>query len=70
VNDELERKWNEAFVATSRYYVCIFLEVLRKTTKNLSQNNRSEDRDLNPISLEHEARMLPLDHIVALFFFP
>jgi hypothetical protein len=66
VNDESERKWNEALVATSKYYLCIFLEVLRKTTKNLSQNNR----DLNPIPLEHEARMLPLDHIVALFFFP
>jgi hypothetical protein len=29
-----------------------------KTTKNLSQNNRSPGRDLNPVSPEYEAGIL------------
>jgi hypothetical protein len=41
-----------------RYYPGICQEVLRKRTKNLSQHNRSPDRDLNPVPLEYEA----LDH--------
>jgi hypothetical protein len=37
-----------------RYYPGICLEGLRKTTKNLSQDNRSPGRDLNPGPPEYE----------------
>jgi hypothetical protein len=36
----------------------IFLEELKKTTKHLSQDNQSPDRDLNPRPPEHEAETL------------
>jgi hypothetical protein len=35
LNNELERMWKEAVVAKSRYYLSIFLQELRKSTKNL-----------------------------------
>jgi hypothetical protein len=34
MNDELERIWNEAVMASSRYYPSICLEGLRKPTKH------------------------------------
>jgi hypothetical protein len=40
------------------YYLDIFLEELRKTTKSLSQDRRSSGRDLNPKSPEYEVGML------------
>jgi hypothetical protein len=47
-----------------RYYPGICLEGLRKTTKNLTQDNRSPGRDLNPGPPEYEAGVLPLNHEV------
>jgi hypothetical protein len=41
-----------------KYYPGIFLEKLRKTTKDLSQDMRSTDRDLNPGSVKYEAGVL------------
>jgi hypothetical protein len=41
-----------------RYYTAIFPEVLRKTSKNLSQDSRFPGRDLNPGSSEYEAGVL------------
>jgi hypothetical protein len=40
------------------YYPSIFLEGLRKTTKNFSQDTRSPGRDLNPGPPEFEAGVL------------
>jgi hypothetical protein len=37
------------------YYPGIHLEGLRKTTRNLSEDNRSAGRDLNLGPLEHES---------------
>jgi hypothetical protein len=41
-----------------RYHPSIFLEVLSKTTKTLSQDSRSSDRELNPGPPEYEAAMI------------
>jgi hypothetical protein len=41
-----------------RYYPGICLEGLRKTTKNLSQNNQFPGRDFNPGPPEYEIRVL------------
>jgi hypothetical protein len=41
-----------------RYYNGIFLEGLRKTTKNLSRDSRSPGRDLNPRPPEYESGVL------------
>jgi hypothetical protein len=41
-----------------RYCHGIYLEGLRKTTKNLSWDSRSPGRDLNPGPLEYEAGVL------------
>jgi hypothetical protein len=40
MNDKKERIWKEAVVAYSRYYLCIFMKGLMKTTKSLNQNSR------------------------------
>jgi hypothetical protein len=45
-------------VAYFRYYTGIFLDILRKTTKNFSQNSRSPDRDLNSRPPAYEAAVL------------
>jgi hypothetical protein len=44
--------------STLRYYPGIYLEVLRKTTRNLSQHGRSPSRDMNPGPPEYEAGVL------------
>jgi hypothetical protein len=41
-----------------RYYPSICLEELRKTTKTLSPDSLSPERDLNPGPPEHEAGVL------------
>jgi hypothetical protein len=41
-----------------RHYPEIRLYVLRKCTKNLGNNSRSQDQDLNLGPLEYEARVL------------
>jgi hypothetical protein len=38
-----------------KQYPGIYLEELRKVTKNLSQDSRSQGRDLNPGPLQYEA---------------
>jgi hypothetical protein len=48
MNNELERVWKERSWPNLRYYPEILPEVLRNTTKDLSQNNRSMDQDLKP----------------------
>lgn len=58
-----ERKWT---APNMRYYPEISPEMLRKTSKNLSQESRSPGRDLNQESPECEAGILPawLRHLV------
>jgi hypothetical protein len=41
-----------------RYYLRIRLEGLRKTTKNLGQDSRSPELDLNPGPTEYDAGVL------------
>jgi hypothetical protein len=48
VDDELEWIWKEAVVTEFKVLSSTYLEGLRKTMKNLSQNIRSHGRDLNP----------------------
>jgi hypothetical protein len=50
--DETERIWKETAVAWSRYYSRVYLEGLRKTTKNLSQNSQCSSRGSNQTCLE------------------
>jgi hypothetical protein len=57
MNNELEKIWKEA-VVTLRYYPGIFLEGLRKATKNLSRDSQSLGLDLNPGPYEHETGFL------------
>jgi hypothetical protein len=47
---ERTRKWHNL-----RYYPGICLEGLRKTTKKLSQDSQSPDRDLKPGPPKYEA---------------
>jgi hypothetical protein len=44
----------------------ICLEGLRKNKKHPSQDSRSPNRDLNPVSLEYEAGVLTNNHDVRL----
>jgi hypothetical protein len=60
VDDELERIWRKA-VVSSIYYHSIFLEGLRKTIINLSQDSRCHDRHSNRAPTECKPRTLPLD---------
>jgi hypothetical protein len=45
VTVELVRKWMDAIIANFRYYAGIFLDALRKATKNLGQNSQLLGRD-------------------------
>jgi hypothetical protein len=47
-----------------RYYPGIFVDGLKKTMKNLSQNSWSPGRDLNLGPLEYEAGVLTINHNV------
>jgi hypothetical protein len=47
--------FNDAFL---RYYPDIFLDRLRKTTANISQDSRSLNRDLKPGPPEYEEGVL------------
>jgi hypothetical protein len=51
----LKRRW-----PSLRYYPSIFLEGLRKTMKNLSQDNQSQTQYLNPRPPEYEAGVLTI----------
>lgn len=53
VNGKLKRMWKRQRCFKWRYYPCIFLEKLKKTTKKLRQDNRSQYRDLNLRPSEH-----------------
>jgi hypothetical protein len=55
VKDELERTWKDTVVSSFKVLSRNCLEGLRNTTKNLSQDNWSQSRDLNPSALECEA---------------
>jgi hypothetical protein len=52
VNNELGTIWKEVVVTSIR------LKGLRKTMNNLSQGNRSQDRDLNPGYPDYRAEIL------------
>jgi hypothetical protein len=56
--DELEEIWKETVVAKSRYHSGIHLEGLRKTTKNLVQDDRCPGPNREPP--EYQSRALPL----------
>jgi hypothetical protein len=47
VNDELKRVWKERSWRNLRHYIGIYLERLRRTTRNVSQVSWSLGRDLN-----------------------
>jgi hypothetical protein len=51
-----------------RYYPGIYLEGLRKITKNLSHNSRSPGRDLKPSPSEYNAGVLPTTTAFLPFF--
>jgi hypothetical protein len=51
----------EAAVAYLRYYHGIYLEELKKTTKNLSQDSRCLGRDSNRDPPEYMSEALPLE---------
>jgi hypothetical protein len=42
-----------------RYYPRIFMEILRKSTRNLSRGSQSQGRYLNPGTFENEVIVLP-----------
>jgi hypothetical protein len=42
VKEELEKIWKEAIMAYVRYYHSIYLQELRITIKNLSQDSRHQ----------------------------
>jgi hypothetical protein len=53
--NKLEMMWKKSgHGLLLRYYPGIFLEGLRKATKNLRQDSRSPGPDLNPGSPEYE----------------
>jgi hypothetical protein len=59
VNDELERMWKQAVIAeVSGTIPEFFLESLRKTTLNLSQDSRSPVRDLISGPPKYEVELL------------
>jgi hypothetical protein len=39
----------------SSFYLVVFLEILRKSTKNISQDNRCTHRDLNRVLPEQKS---------------
>jgi hypothetical protein len=55
VNDKLEKFRRNGRGLILGHYPGIRLEELRKTTKNLSHDSRSQRRDVNPGSPEYEA---------------
>jgi hypothetical protein len=55
LNNELERTWRA--VICVMYYTSICLNGLKKATKNLSQDSRSPDRDLNPEPVEYKVEV-------------
>jgi hypothetical protein len=52
------RRLHFAYYSDLSYYPSIYLKLLKKTTKNLSQDSRSQDRDLNPEHPEYEVVVL------------
>jgi hypothetical protein len=59
VNKELEIMWKEALISPIFGTVPEF--ELRRTTNNLNQNNRYQDRDSDRAFLEWKSEMLPLE---------
>jgi hypothetical protein len=54
------REWREAIVACfNKKIIC--LEELKKSTQNLSQDNHSQGRDLNPGPSDYEGGVLGRD---------
>jgi hypothetical protein len=62
--DELERIWKEAAVASSRYYAGICLQGLEKTTKFISPDGLRPGRDSNRKSPDYKSRTVPVDQAV------
>jgi hypothetical protein len=58
VNNELERVWKEVLMAWLDYCAVIFLEKLRKTTVNFSQDTWCPIWDLNEAPPEHKSEAL------------
>lgn len=57
-DEEVEINCKEAVVAKSRTYSRIYLEGLRKATKNLNQDNQSLGLDSNQESPAYRSRAL------------
>jgi hypothetical protein len=60
MNYELERSQKETLVASSKYYLGICLEGLRKHTERINQDIRCPGRDSKRAPLEYMCRALPL----------
>jgi hypothetical protein len=58
MNNKLKRIGKEAVMTSIRHNPGICLEVLRKNTKKLSQDNRPPGRDVNPRPTEYRAGIL------------
>jgi hypothetical protein len=61
MNDDLKSIWKGAVVAEYRFCSGIFVERLRKPTRNLSQYSRCPGRDSNRAPPEYKSRALHLD---------
>jgi hypothetical protein len=64
MNYELESISNEAVMVQCRCYSIYRLNVLMKTTKNLSHDTRYPVSDMNQAPLEYKARTSLLGHPV------
>jgi hypothetical protein len=61
VNNELERMWKEAVWPSLRYYPDMYLEELRKTTKNLCRDRECPERDSNQAPAEIRSKELSVE---------
>jgi hypothetical protein len=60
MNDGLEKIGRELSCLNLKYYPGIFLEALKKTTENSSQESQRPDRDFNLAPPEYDSRVLLL----------
>jgi hypothetical protein len=61
VYNGLERVWNEMGMSQFKVYYGIWLEGLRKTTVNYSQDSHCPGQDSTSVPLKYDLEALPLD---------